>query len=364
LIIANPKRKISTFIESNELFKMVFSIFIAVAIFIGGFNGVASVNALTFDYVDPVYDFPDTGGGRYVFGTYAAGWAGYHLAIDLRRPMDTSVYSILDGTVVACGYMQGFGDKNGPGGAAIIAHKNKYGETFYALYGHLKELEISPGQNVSKSQRIAKVMNLINDYGVANPHLHFGINTVRASYAGYTSEANSDGFVDPYLYLEQNCKSNATETTDNDVFVFKINDNNVLYANQNVKFPVDAPAQLVGGKTLVPLRAIGSAVGIDDLAYSGNKITFTGFDGYAIEMTIGSTVCTLTKDGTSMNVTIAAPVLINGITMLPLRDATNLVGGTVKFEDLGTTDRGYVIVSAGTFDDADVAGYIEAYEAA
>jgi len=154
------------------------------------------------------------------------------------------------------------------------------------------------------------------------------------------------------------------EPTEADVFVFKINDNNVLYANQNVKFPVDAPAQLVGGKTLVPLRAIGSAVGIDDLAYSGNKITFTGFDGYAIEMTIGSTVCTLTKGGTSMNVTIAAPVLINGITMLPLRDATNLVGGTVKFEDLGTTDRGYVIVSAGTFDDADVAGYIEAYEAA
>jgi len=49
--------------------------------------------------------------------------------------------------------------------------------------------------------------------------------------------------------------------------------------------------------------------------------------------------------------------------MLPLRDATALVGGTVKFDDLGTTDTGYVVVSGGTFEDADVAGYIDAYEA-
>jgi len=162
----------------------------------------------------------------------------------------------------------------------------------------------------------------------------------------------SEGTVDP-------------EPTESDVFVFKINDNNVLYANQNVKFPVDAPAQLVDGKTLVPLRAISSAVGIEDLVFDSKtfEITFTGFDGYKVAMKVGSTDCTLTKNGASMTIQIAAPVLIDGITMLPLRDATNLVGGTVKFTDMGTTDTGYVVVSAGTFDDADVVGYVNAYEA-
>jgi len=150
-----------------------------------------------------------------------------------------------------------------------------------------------------------------------------------------------------------------------DVFVFKINDSNVLYANQNLKFPVDAPAQFVDGKTLVPLRAIGSAVGIEDLVFDSDtfEITFTGYDGYTVEMTVDSTECTLTKGGVSQTISITAPVLIDGITMLPLRDATALVGGTVKFDDLGTTDTGYVVVSGGTFEDADVAGYIAAYEA-
>jgi len=155
------------------------------------------------------------------------------------------------------------------------------------------------------------------------------------------------------------------EPVADDVFVFKINDSNVLYANQNMKFAVDAPAQFVGGKTLVPLRAIGSAVGIDDLVFDSEtfEITFTGYDGYKVEMKVGSTECKLTKGSSSMTIQIVAPVLINGITMLPLRDATALVGGTVKFDDLGTTDTGYVVVSGGTFEDADVAGYIAAYEA-
>jgi len=167
----------------------------------------------------------------------------------------------------------------------------------------------------------------------------------------------------PFIFTALDISEPEPETSD--VFVFKINDNNVLYANQNMKFAVDEPAQLVGGKTLVPLRAISSAVGIDDLIFDSEtfEITFTGYDGYTIEMTVGSTVCTLTKDGVSMDITITAPVLIDGITMLPLRDATALVGGTVKFDDLGTTGTGYVVVSGGTFEDADVAGYIDAYEA-
>lgn len=195
------------------LFKRLFFVLSLVAIMISTLIGVEPIKADSFEYVSPVYNFPDTNGGKFVFGTYAPAWNGYHLAIDMRRPADTPVCSVLDGRVVSCGYFYGFGDRNGPGGAAIIEHKNNYGETFYALYGHLKDLEIVQGQTVTKGQTIAKVMNLINDYGVANPHLHFGINTIRASYAGYTSEGNSVGFVDPYLYLEHSCKDPVTPHT-------------------------------------------------------------------------------------------------------------------------------------------------------
>ena len=198
-------KKAMASIDAKKTLKVALSALVAVMIFIGGLNGIVPMKALNFEYVPPIENFPDTNGGIYVFGKYAPEWGGYHLAIDMRRPIDTPVYAVLDGTVVGSSYMQGFGDKNGPGGVIIIAHENKYGETFYALYGHLKDLEVTKGQTVTKGQRIAKVRDLVNDYGKSNPHLHFGINTVRASYAGYTSESNSAGFVDPYIYLEQNC---------------------------------------------------------------------------------------------------------------------------------------------------------------
>ncbi|MBQ6569486.1 MAG: peptidoglycan DD-metalloendopeptidase family protein [Clostridia bacterium] len=196
-------------IKSNMPGKRLITFFAVIALIFCSASRPAPAKAENFEYFTPIYNFPDTGSGQYqcVFNTYLPEWQGFHLAIDMKRPAGTLVASVLDGSVVGCGYMQSFGDKNGPGGAVIIAHQNKYGETFYALYGHLKELEVSNGDTVAKGQIIGKIMELENNYGVSNPHLHFGINTQKASFVGNTGEGSADGFVDPYIYLEQTCKT-------------------------------------------------------------------------------------------------------------------------------------------------------------
>lgn len=142
------------------------------------------------------------------------------------------------------------------------------------------------------------------------------------------------------------------------VFVFKIENKNVLYYNQDMMIPTDMPAQYADGKTLVPLRVISLAAGITDLKFDSvtGKITFTGADGYLIELKMDSTVCTMTKDGVSGKISVAAPTYINGVAMLPLRDTTMLTGGSLKYDKSG-----YIVVSGSDIND-DLTTYISKYE--
>lgn len=73
-------------------------------------------------------------------------------------------------------------------------------------------------------------------------------------------------------------------------------------------------------------------------------------------MTMESTVATITKGDVTVTETVTAPVFVDGVAMLPLRDAANFTGGTVKYDASG-----YVIVSAGDDADENIRTYIEAY---
>ena len=147
-----------------------------------------------FDYSSPISVYPDRGGYY--------GFSSFHPGIDYKADVNTPVYSVLDGTVVTSYEAGGYGDSGGgKGGAIVIQHKDKDNNTFYALYGHLNR-SVEVNAKVYKGQQIGTIRPY---YDGANflPHLHFGINTQKATVSVYTGES---GWVNPENYLNEHCK--------------------------------------------------------------------------------------------------------------------------------------------------------------
>lgn len=85
-----------------------------------------------------------------------------HSGMDIAVEMETEVFSVFSGIVVSSEY-----DDIG-GNYIKIDHENG----FESYYGHLSELKVSEGENVSAGQ----VIGLSGDSGkVTGPHLHFGL---------------------------------------------------------------------------------------------------------------------------------------------------------------------------------------------
>ncbi len=114
--------------------------------------------------------------------------SGYrHLGWDIVCPLNSAVYSIADGEIVACspsGWDQ-YGEDNNY--AAVVRYISKSGEVFYAVYGHLirpisntnslsmsdDEIRKYRGQNTNG---LVKAGEIIGHIGKWKPtHLHFGI---------------------------------------------------------------------------------------------------------------------------------------------------------------------------------------------
>jgi len=84
----------------------------------------------------------------------------FHSGIDLRAPINTSVYSVAEGEVVYVGTM------SMPGKNIIIDH----GQGLFSRYFHLNNLLVKPKQKVKKGEKIA----LSGATGrVEAPHLHW-----------------------------------------------------------------------------------------------------------------------------------------------------------------------------------------------
>lgn len=102
-----------------------------------------------------------------------AGASTNHRAIDIGVPIGTPVYSAEAGYVMSTGY------SSVRGYYVMVKHANN----LYTFYQHLSSILVSEGQNVSRSQQIARSGNS----GIGSgPHLHFEVRTS----PNYGSEVN------------------------------------------------------------------------------------------------------------------------------------------------------------------------------
>ena len=126
----------------------------------------------------------------------AVEYSGSHLAVDIKVPKGTPVFSMANGVV-----MKVSNQTNGFGKHVVIEHKNfptleDDGEftTYYSSYTHLDSILISEGEVVDKGDQIG----LSGDTGTATtPHLHFQIDNNNADWHPYWpftwQEANDAG---------------------------------------------------------------------------------------------------------------------------------------------------------------------------
>jgi murein DD-endopeptidase MepM/ murein hydrolase activator NlpD len=84
---------------------------------------------------------------------------GYHTGIDMAVPVGTEVIAVADGKIEPANWGKSYG---------IQAVQKVAGG--WVIYAHLSELDVKPGQEVKKGQKIGKSGNTGNSSG---PHLHF-----------------------------------------------------------------------------------------------------------------------------------------------------------------------------------------------
>lgn len=89
-------------------------------------------------------------------------WAHRHTGQDFAVPSGTPVRAVGDGTVVAAGCGDGFGNQ------IVVRHDDGY----CTHYAHLSVIETAPGRRVRAGQRIGLSGNSGNSTG---PHLHFEV---------------------------------------------------------------------------------------------------------------------------------------------------------------------------------------------
>lgn len=130
----------------------------------------------------------------------------YHLGKDIKASEGSSVYAIDKGTIRHQS-KGGWGDGNS---ALIIEHKTNEGESYLAVYGHIRNLTATSG-DVSAGQTLGTIGPWIAN-GKRSDHLHFGIAPgtripvkLGLNYlpAGWKKEDPLDtlGFVDPINWI-------------------------------------------------------------------------------------------------------------------------------------------------------------------
>jgi len=113
----------------------------------------------------------------------------------------------------------------------------------------------------------------------------------------------------------------------------------ILINNQNLV--ADVPAQIIDGRTLVPLRAIFEALGIE-VSWNGENQMITGTKGdTVIKLQVGNQKATV--NGAEMEISVP-PKIINGRSMVPVRFISESVGAKVDWD--GETRSVYVTYEA------------------
>jgi murein DD-endopeptidase MepM/ murein hydrolase activator NlpD len=85
-----------------------------------------------------------------------------HEGIDFGVPSGTPIHAAAAGTVIYCGWMEGYGN------LTVIDHGGGIG----TAYGHQSSISVSCNQQVTQGQVIGAVGNTGHSTG---PHLHFEV---------------------------------------------------------------------------------------------------------------------------------------------------------------------------------------------
>lgn len=131
----------------------------------------------------------DVGSGRVHAGDDVSGTAG------------TAVYALYDGQVVTARRISTWGT------LVELRHQTPTGDTFYSLYGHLRQnnLGVNEGASVTRGQRLGELGTRAENGGWSE-HLHFGVfvgtyPSGGAVLAGHVSPAALLSYRDPIPYL-------------------------------------------------------------------------------------------------------------------------------------------------------------------
>lgn len=109
--------------------------------------------------------------------------------------------------------------------------------------------------------------------------------------------------------------------------------------NNTTKYPeppirdLDQTAVVINGRTFVPMRQVFEALGCKVDWDQSSRTAIVSKDGTTVNLTIGNTQMQVSKNGTNSQVALdAAPVVINGRTLLPLRAPAEAFGYVVTWD--------------------------------
>jgi len=100
-----------------------------------------------------------------------------------------------------------------------------------------------------------------------------------------------------------------------------------LEAKENEYPDIEVPAQVVNGVTLVPLRFISESM-CAEVHYENPTIIIT-YEGDVFKLTVGEK--SVTKNGEAMDDLLGAPVVKDGVTLVPLRFIAEAFGAKVQY---------------------------------
>lgn len=89
-----------------------------------------------------------------------------HTGLDIAGPNGGAIHAADGGQVIFAGWKGGYGK------TIMVNHGNRNGQNLVTLYGHLSQISVSNGQNVSKGQVIGREGSTGYSTG---PHLHFEV---------------------------------------------------------------------------------------------------------------------------------------------------------------------------------------------
>lgn len=107
---------------------------------------------------------------------------GFHTGVDYAAPTGTEVYAAQDGTVISGSWGKAYGTQILVDQKALWDGTPKRVPGGWAIYAHLSEVLVKPGDKVTKGQLIGKVGN--TGTNTTGSHLHYEVRNNQRWSAG------------------------------------------------------------------------------------------------------------------------------------------------------------------------------------